>query len=127
MADSDNQDDLADIVTAMMTQIERPYDRMEFADLDESQKFAVHTAEASVFLSLYARKAYEEPEIKRRANAGGVFLTDEHAIDRLLERLQSLVLAYSPIAATDAGAERMAKAWMSSAADYLEQRGIGGS
>lgn len=127
MADNDNQDDVADIVTAMMTQIEKPYERMEFADLDESQKFAVHRAEASVLLSLYARKAYDEPETKRRANAGGVFLTNEHANDRLLERLQSLALAYSPIAATDAGAERMARAWTASADEYLERRGIGGS
>ena len=119
--------DLADIVTAMVTQIEKPYERMEFADLDESQKFAVHEAEASVLLSLYALKAYDEPDIQREAHARDVFLTDKHAIDLPLERLQRLALAYSPLAATSAGARRMAKAWASSAAEYLERRGIGGS
>jgi hypothetical protein len=112
----------ANKMKAELAVIRRPYDRRDYADLDEDRQVQVMQAETRLYtaISLVFGVTKERLASVERESLG---LSDDTMIDEPLRRMRALAQAYagSGLAPDEAAAKRMADAFKESVVQFRRQ------
>lgn len=106
--------------------IRKPYDRRDYADLDEARREKVRNAESRLYMDVtVAFASTSDRDVRDMAERLNFALADDKTlIDEPLRRTRELTQAYaeSGLAPDEATAQRMANAFRDSLVQFLRER-----